>query len=133
MAKTLIKIVISLLVLHAAFRVGMAYWTFYRFEDALQQSAQFADRKADKMLCDEAADAAANYGVPISPSAVTVFRGNKPPFNCDGGVVAAEPGAARQPNTQIRIEGSYVDQLQVLPGYYYPWEFKATVKAWLRL
>lgn len=132
MAKTLIKIAVTLIVLHGAFRVGNAYWNFYRFEDALQQSAQFAERRPDKMLCDEAMEAAAGYGVPITPSELTIYRGTRPPYNCDGGTNA--PGeAARQPATQISIEGTYMERLQILPGYYYPWEFKPSVKAWIRL
>jgi hypothetical protein len=130
MAKTLIKIVIALIVLHGAFRIGSAYWNFYRYEDALQQLAQFGERRADKQLCDEAIETAANYGVPIPADGLTIFRGNNPPHNCGG-----EPSApaARQPATQIRIEGSYVERVQVLPGYVYPWEFKPAVKAWLRM
>jgi hypothetical protein len=133
MIKNLIKIAIALIVVHGAFRVGNAYWNFYRFEDALQQSAQFGERRSDKQLCDEAMEAAGNYDVPVSPSGLTIFRGNHPPYNCAAGTSAPTAGAASQPATQIRIEGSYMDRLQLLPGYYYPWEFKPAVKAWLRL
>jgi hypothetical protein len=132
MAKTLIKIVISLIVLHGAFRIGNAYWDFYRFEDALQQIAQFGERRPDRQLCDEAMDSATLYGLPIGPGGLTIFRGNNPPYVCDGGPSGA-PGGPRQPSTQIRIEGAYTAQVQILPGYVYPWEFKPAVKAWLRL
>ena len=54
MAKTLIKIAIALIVLHGAFRVGSAYWNFYRYEDALLQIAQFGDRRTERQVCDEA-------------------------------------------------------------------------------
>jgi hypothetical protein len=133
MAKTLIKIALALIVLHGAFRVGNAHWNFYRFEDALQQSAQFGERRSDKQLCDEAMDAAASYSIPIAPSGVTIFRGNNPPYNCGAETSAPPSGTPWQPATQIRIEGAYVDQLQILPGYSYPWEFKPAVKAWLRM
>lgn len=130
MAKTLIKIAVALIVLHGAFRIGSAYWNFYRYEDALQQLAQFGERRADKQLCDEAVETALTYGVPIAAAGLTIFRGNNPPYNCGGAPVVA---AERQPATQIRIEGSYVDSVQLLPGYVYPWEFKPAVKAWLRM
>jgi hypothetical protein len=133
MVKTLLKIVIALVVLHGAFRIGDAYWDFYRFEDSLQQTAQFGERRSDKQLCDEAMESAVTFGVPISPAALTIFRGNNPPYACDGGPAAVAAGAAKQPATQIRIEGAYMVQLQVLPGYGYPWEFKPAVKAWLRM
>jgi hypothetical protein len=132
MAKTLIKIVVALIVIHGAFRIGSAYWNFYRFEDALQQIAQFGERRSDRQLCDEAIESATLNGVPIGPGGLTIFRGNNPPYTCDGGPSAPQAGP-RQPATQIRIEGSYVEQVQVLPGYPYPWEFKPSVKAWLRM
>ena len=133
MAKTLIKIAVALLVLHAAFRVGNAYWNFYRFEDALQQSAQFGERRSDKQLCDEAMGAATQYDIPIAAAGLTIFRGQNPPFGCDGGPAGNQSASPTQPATQIRIEGYYVDQLQIVPGYNYPWEFKPAVKAWLRM
>jgi hypothetical protein len=131
MAKTLIKLAIVLLVLHGAARVGYAYWNFYRFEDALQQLAQFGERRTDRQLCDEAMDSAGAYGVPLGAGGLTIFRGNNPPVSCDANSPAPPPGPA-QPSTQIRIEGSYTEQVQILPGYMYPWEFKPSVKAWLR-
>jgi hypothetical protein len=131
MAKTLIKIVVALLVIHGAFRIGNAYWNFYRYEDALQQLAQFGERRSDKQLCDEALEAAGTYSLPLAPGGLTIFRGSNPPFTCDG--TAAATAVVGQPSTQIRIEGTYVEQVPILPGYIYPWEFKPSVKAWLRL
>jgi hypothetical protein len=133
MVKTLIKIVIALLVVHGAFRVGNAYWNFYRFEDALQQLAQFGERRTDRQLCDEAMNTAGTYGVPIAATGLTILRGNNPPFNCEDGAGALQPGAAiTQASAQMTIEGSYMERLQVLPGYFYPWEFRPSVRAWLR-
>jgi hypothetical protein len=133
MAKTLIKIAIALIVIHGAFRIGSAYWNFYRYEDALQQLAQFGERRTDKQLCDEAMSTAGNYGVPIAATGLTIHRGTNPPYNCAAGAGAQQPGAIAQASAQMVIEGSYVDQVQVLPGYIYPWEFKPSVKVWLRL
>jgi hypothetical protein len=132
MVKTLVKIIVALLVLHGAVRIGNSYWNFYRYEDALQQLAQFGERRSDKQLCDEAVDTAANYGLPLAPSGLAIFRGNSPPYTCDGGAAPVAP-AVPQPNTQIRIEGTYVDRIPILPGYIYEWEFKPSVKAWLRM
>lgn len=132
MVKTLVKIAIALLVLHGAARFGLAYWNFYRFEDALQQLAQFAERRSDKQLCDEATEAAGTYSIPLGPGALTLFRGNLAPYSCDGGPSPAQ-AAAPQPGTQIRIEGFYTERIAILPGYTYLWEFRPSVKAWLRL
>jgi hypothetical protein len=133
MAKTLIKIAIALVVIHGAFRIGSAYWNFYRYEDALQQLAQFGERRTDTQLCDEAMSTAGTYGVPIAASGLTIRRGTNPPFSCADGAGPQEPGGIAQASAQMVIEGTYVESVQVLPGYSYPWEFKPSVKVWLRL
>jgi hypothetical protein len=132
MVKTIIKIAIALLLVNGVVRCGLAYWNFYRFEDALQQLAQFAERRSDKQLCDEANEAALSYAIPLGPGGLTIFRGNFAPYSCDGTPSAIAPGGA-QPGTQIRIEGVYTERIAILPGYLYPWEFRPAVKAWLRL
>jgi hypothetical protein len=132
MVGKIVKIVVALLLVHTAYRVGTAYWTFYRYEDAVQQIAQFAERRTDKQVCDEALDTAANTGVPLPASGLTVRRGNHPPYNCEAGPTALPAGTLAQPSGQLMIEGGYVERLQLLPGYVYPWEFKLAVKVWLR-
>ena len=133
MFKTLIKLAIAAIVIHGAVRVGIVAWNYYRYEDALQQLVQFGDRRTDKQLCDEAMTTAGNYGVPITAAALTIRRGNLAPFNCEDGAGAAQAGGPALPSTQMTIEGTYVERLQVLPGYYYPWEFKPRVSGMTRL
>lgn len=132
MAKTLVKIVLALLLINAAFHIGNAYWNYYKFEDALEQLALFGDRRTDRQLCDQAVETAAGYSVPITADALVIRRGNNPPFGCgDGGTTAAP--TIGQASTQMTIEGSYVQQVQIVPGYTRQWEFKPNVKVWLRL
>lgn len=131
MAKTLIKIAIGLIILHAAFRVGSAYWNFYRYEDALLQIVQFGDRRTERQVCDEALTTAPEYGVAIAAADLTVHMGGNPPFNCESGLTLASKGSGIA-STQLVIEGRYQDRLQLLPGYFYPWEFKPTASARVR-
>jgi hypothetical protein len=112
MAKTLIKIAVALLVLHGAVRLGMAYWDFYRYEDALQQLALFGERRPDKQLCEDALATAASY--------------NRPPFNCETGVGALGPDRPTRAG-EIGFLGGYVEQVTLFPGYTRPWEFKLQV------
>jgi hypothetical protein len=132
MAKTLIKIAIALIILHAAFRTGNAYWTFYRYEDALLQIAQFGDRRTERQVCDEALTTAADLGVAIAAADLTVHIGGNPPFNCETGPTALKGSALGIATMQLTIEGRYQDRLQLLPGYFYPWEFKPTASARVR-
>ena len=132
MVKTLIKIAIASIVIHGAVRVGSAYWTFFRYEDALLQIAQFGDRRTERQVCDEALLTAGDYGVPIVAADLTVNKGTNPPFNCEDGPTALKGSAQGIATVQLTIEGRYQDRLQLLPGYFYPWEFKPTATARLR-
>jgi hypothetical protein len=132
MVKTLIKILIALVVIHAAFRVGTAFWNYYRYEDALLQLAQFADRTTEKQLCDQAMSAAAEYGVPIDASNLNVRKGKNPAYNCDSGPSAGPVDGSAIASSELSIQGAYTERLQVFPGYFYPWEFKPSVSARLR-
>ncbi len=132
MVKTLIKIAVALIVVHGALRVGYAFWNYYRFEDALLQVAQFGDRRTERQLCDEAMSAAADYDLPLVAADLTIRRGANPPYNCQGGLAQLQADARGIPSAQLTIEGTYVDRLQVLPGYFYPWEFKPSASARLR-
>jgi hypothetical protein len=132
MVKTLIKIAVALVVIHAAFRVGYAFWNYYRYEDALLQLAQFGDRSTERQLCDQAISTAADYDVPISAAGLLVRKGNNPPYSCEDGPMVLQGGATGLPSSQMTIEGTYTDRLQLFPGYYYPWEFKPSASARLR-
>lgn len=132
MFRTLIKLAITALVIHAAWRVGSSYWRFYQFEDALQELAQFGEQKADKQLCAQAMEKAANLDVPITADAVSIRRGSNPAFNCETGFQRAVPAALTAPVAKIFIDAHYEEPLVLFPGYRYPWEFKSSVSAWVR-
>ena len=108
--KTVIKLLVAAVVLHAAWRVGSAYLTYYRFEDRLQQAAQFGGTRPVAEVRDQAVKVANELAVPIEPDSIIVAKTDR----------------------EISIDATYVDQLQVFPGYYYPWEFKVSVNAWTR-
>jgi hypothetical protein len=108
--KTIIKLLVAAVVLHAAWRVGSAFLTYYRFEDRLQEAAQFGGSRPAAEVREQAVKVAKELNVPIDPEAIFV----------------------RKTDREIFIDANYVDQLQVFPGYDYPWEFKLTVKAWTR-
>jgi hypothetical protein len=131
MFRVLIKIVIALLFVNAAFRAGTAYWRFYQFEDALQELAQFGETRADRQLCAQAVEKAALLEIPITAEALTIRRGNNPVFNCETGFQGAVPANAGQA-PKIFIEGTYKEDLKLLPGYKLVWDFQPSVSAWVR-
>jgi hypothetical protein len=99
--KTVIKLVIVLLILNATYRVGSAYWTHYRFQDSIQEAAQFAERASPEDLRAKILELAATLRVPIDPDNLTVTRGNR----------------------RIDIDGSYFRNLELVPRYKRRWDF----------
>ena len=110
MLKTVIKLLVAAVILNAAWRVGSTFLTYYRFEDRLQEVAQFGGSRPVAEVREQAVKVSKELDVPIEPDAIVV----------------------RKTDREIFIDASYVDQLQVFPSYYYPWEFKLTVKACTR-
>jgi hypothetical protein len=55
--KLLVKLALAALIANAAWRVGSAYLTFYKFKDAVAETAQFGNQKSKAELQQLAADA----------------------------------------------------------------------------
>jgi hypothetical protein len=110
MFKKLVTLAIAALVLHAAWRVGSAYWVYYRFEDAIQEVAQFGGNSAEEETRAKVMKTAADMGVPLKAADVDV----------------------RRTQAKLFIDATYDTRLELLPRYYYPWTFKASVSAWIR-
>jgi hypothetical protein len=72
--KTIIKLLITVAVINALFRIGMATATYYQFKDASYQIALFAGYETESALHSRVMDMAAAYQVPISPEQVTIRR-----------------------------------------------------------
>jgi hypothetical protein len=99
--KTLIKLLVVVLVLNAVYRVGSAYWTHYKFQDSIQQMAQFSEHAAPEELRAKILEQAGTLGVPIESENLTVNRGNR----------------------RIEIDGRYVRDLELFPRFKRRWDF----------
>lgn len=106
MVRTGIKLLIAALVLNAAYRVGMAYWQHYQFQDAVQRMAQFTERAvtADEIRLG-VLELAAEQQIPLDPATLNITRAPR----------------------RIEVEAGYTRELEVLPGYRYPWPFDLSV------
>jgi hypothetical protein len=110
MLSKLIRLAIVVLVLYAAWHAGSAFWVFYHFEDAVQEVAQFGGNSTDAEVRAKVMKLAGDFGVPLKPEGVDV----------------------RKTQAKLFIDASYDTTIQLLPRYYYPWSFKASVSAWIR-
>ncbi len=110
MFKKLITLAVAVLIVHAVWRVGSAYYVYYRFEDALQEVAQFGANSSDDEIRTKVMKTATDMGVPLKAADIEV----------------------RRTQAKLFIDATYDTQLEVLPRYFYPWSFKASVSAWIR-
>lgn len=104
--KTIIKIVVALLFVIAAFNGGRAAFTNYQFEDAVHEGLLFNPRAEDKDLIGMVLKNADDYGVPIDASGITV----------------KDVGPDRH------IEMTYTTSVVLVPGIYaIDWTFSPSV------
>jgi hypothetical protein len=99
--KLIIKLLITALIANAAFRVGSAYATYYKFKDAVQQSTQYGAERTDRELRDRILELAAQYDVPLEEDGFTV---------------------AREENHTI-VDGAFSVPIEVFPGVRRDWPF----------
>jgi hypothetical protein len=105
--KTLIKLTIAAIVIHATWRAGTVYFRYYQFRDGLQQTAQFSGGRSENELRNRAYEIATQYEVPIAPEHIRV----------------------RREDNHTLIDASYEERIELLPRYYYPYQFKVSVDA----
>jgi len=103
--KTIIKLVIAALVVHATWRAGNVYLRYYQFKDNVQQAAQFSDRRPEHELRERVMSLAGQYEIPLSPEALQV----------------------RREDNHTIVNATYTERIELLPRYFYPWEFKVNV------
>jgi hypothetical protein len=103
--KTIIKLIVAALVIHATYRAGVVYMRYYEFKDDVTQIAQFGVRRTDNELKRNVLDAARRREIPLNPDAVTV----------------------RRENHHILIDARYLEQVELAPRYFYPWTANVNV------
>ena len=102
MIRTILKLAVVALLANATWHVFGAYAPYYKFKDAVQFAAQNRGRISDDELQQKVLDLAGQFEVPLTAAGVTVSRAN-------GSTI---------------VDASYVQPVDLLPGYTYPWAFK---------
>jgi len=103
--KTILKLAIAALIVHAGYQVGMAYWEHYKFQDAVQQVAQFAERESMDELKSRVLDLAAERNLPLAEADLALSRQQR----------------------RIEINGTYTREILLAPGFERPWDFTVHV------
>ncbi len=97
---TFLKLAFTALVLNACVQAGRSAWTFYQFEDSVQQAVLFSAKQTPPEVKDRVKQLADQYQIPLDPATI--------------GVTYA--------GTQARVTGTYTDKVNLVPGVYvYDW------------
>ena len=103
--KVIIKLIIAALIIHATWRAGVVYLRHYGFKDDVTQVAQFGTNQTDNELRIGVLDAARRRDIELHGDVVNVQRRNH----------------------HIIIDASYLEQVEIAPRYFYPWDAKLHV------
>jgi hypothetical protein len=101
MIKLAIKLAIVALLANAAWRIGSAYASYYKFKDAVQELMVYGPDKSDALLRARIVELGSQYDLPVADDSFT-FR--------------------REDNHTI-ADGTFVLPVEVLPRYKYRWAF----------
>ena len=104
--RTIVTLILVIAVLNAAGHAGTAYWKYYQFRDAAQETAVFGGKVPTYTIHQQIMDKAEKLEIPIDGDQVNVTR--------EGSVTT--------------IEASYVQPVELLPRYEYPISFEFTVE-----
>ena len=97
---TIIKLLFTALMVNACVQAGRSSWTFYQFEDAVQQATLFSGKETPEQLKARVVAIAREQQVPLDTETVTVTY----------------------QATQARVKASYTDDVKLVPGaYVYRW------------
>jgi hypothetical protein len=99
--KTIIKLAIAALIINASWRVGSVFWRYYRFKDEVQQAALFGSSRSESDLQKSVVETAERMQLPVAPESVSVHREENHTF----------------------INATYTEQVQLVPTYYFPYQF----------
>ncbi len=106
MIKTVIKLAIAALVIHACWRSANVVLRYSNFKDAVHEMLLFSMLKSDAQLQAKVLELAQQSEVPVQPESVTV----------------------RHAGNRTIVNAVYIDQIELLPTKFYPWEFKVDVE-----
>jgi hypothetical protein len=106
--KLIFKLAILAVIINAAFRVGGEYVAYYQFRDTIREAAMFTARTDDE-LGQAVMESATTFDVPLAPDGFTMRRDGR----------------------EATVQGSYTKNIELFPGYKYPWKFPFTIQAFV--
>jgi hypothetical protein len=103
--KTLIKFLIAAAIVFASWKSGSAYWRFYKLKDGAQEAALFGAAQSTAEIHNSVVELANELNLPLDPERVAV----------------------RRTLNHTYVTASYTEKVEVLPSFFYPWQFNLDV------
>ncbi len=105
MLRTLIRLTLLALVVHAGVRLIPVFWHYVQLKDAVRETAMFPGRLTDEELVQRVVELAAAHDVSLAPVDIEVGRDGE--------------------TTWIRT--AYTKQLEYVPTRFHQWDFRIEV------
>jgi hypothetical protein len=103
--RKVIRLAIVLAIAHAAWRVIPVYLNHVQFKDDVREIARFSGGRTEKEIRDLVLEQADRLQIPVDPASLVVAKRR----------------------TTTAIDASYVQPLELLPKYFYDWQFDVAV------
>lgn len=106
MIRTLIKLLLLAVVVNAGIKTVPSFWKYYKFRDAVEETAKYSSRRTKEEVASRVLQIAARMDVPLDPAALQVTKRN----------------------ASTRVVASYSVVLEPFPSKTYPWDFEIDVE-----
>jgi hypothetical protein len=107
MLRTLIRLALVALVVHAGVKTVPVFWTHFKFRDAVEDMAMFSVKRTENDVANRVLEIAARMDVPLTRENLKVHRA--------AGVTY--------------VDATYTARLEYFPRRFYPWDFTLDVRA----
>jgi hypothetical protein len=99
--RSIIKLALAALLANAAWRVGTAYLSYYRFTDAVQQLTHYRGDRTDAEIHDRVFMLASQYDIAVTDDTLSIER---------------------EENRTV-VDGRYTKPIEFIPRVIYNWPF----------
>jgi hypothetical protein len=106
--KTVIKLIVAIVLVNAAYRCGIVALHYYQFKDWSQQMVLFSQGQTVEEIDRDILAEAMKRGIPLDPDGVTV----------------------RREGARLVADVKYTENVEVFPRYIYPVLFSYSVEAY---
>lgn len=107
MVRTIIRLAIVALIVHAGVKTLPIFWTHFKFRDAVEDMAMFSQKRTEAEIAERVLDIAERMEVPLMRDGLQVHRAQGMTY----------------------VDATYTAQLEYFPRRYYPWQFTLDIRA----